>query len=315
MNHPSPAYGVVPAAAGTKLGVSKIIIIIAGVIIGAFVVLGAIGIALGVGLGVGLTRHSDDFSSSALSAPTVTCNTTDQYCGCPSTTPTFSARIINGHTATTSSWPWMVYLTIGSRTCSGFLVTEQHVITAANCVYGVDKSTIIAYIGITQISDTSDVVIRNITNVTIPAGYSSSSNVNDIAILKLGQYVTLSSNIALCCIDANSSSPVVGENGVIAGWGETSLISGPSTSLRQAVVQVQSPSTCGLSSTSSSQFCAGYGTISTCPTDNGGPFMTSSNTSWTCSGVITGGSSTCYTHGTYTRVSSFFDDIINAIIQ
>jgi secreted trypsin-like serine protease len=59
----------------------------------------------------------------------------------------------------------MVYLTIGSRTCSGFLVSVQHVITAANYVYDASISTITAYIGITQLSDTNNVVIRNVSNV------------------------------------------------------------------------------------------------------------------------------------------------------
>lgn len=305
----TPRYDRVPVTFERPRSLSLTILIVVVIIFGPILCLAV----LGVGLRVGLTRSNDNSNSSALSTPTVTCSTTDQYCGCPSTTPTFLARINNRNTATASSWPWMVYLTIGSRICSGFLVSVQHVITAANCVYGVDKSTITAYIGIKKSSDTNNAVIRNISKVTIPSGYSSTSNDNDIAILKLEQNVTLNSKVALCCIDGDTSSPAVGTHAVIAGWSKVSLSSAPSDSLRQAVVQVQSPSTCGLSSTSVSQFCAGSGTISTCPTDNGGPLMTSSNTSWTCSGIIIDGNSTCYTTGTYTRVSSFLNDIVNAL--
>ena len=313
MNYPSPAYGAMPAVAGTKLNTKKIVIYIGVIIIASFLIFSAIAIALGVGLGVGLSRNNDGPSSSELSAPIVTCNATGQYCGCPSSSPTFSARIINGHKATSNSWPWMVYLTIGTSTCSGFLVSTQHVITAANCVYGVDLSTITVYIGITQLSAANSAVIRRVSNVTIPASYRLTSNVANIAILKLGQNVTLSSNIGLCCIDTDISSPTVGTHGVIAGWGEVSLISSPSDSLRQAVVQVQDPSTCSLLSNSSSEFCASYGTINTCFTDNGGPFMISNNNLWTCAGVITGGSNPCDRITTYTRISSFLTDINNAL--
>ena len=313
MNYRSPAYGAAPAVAGTKLNATEIVIIIGVIIIGSFLIFCAIAIALGVGLGVGLTRNSDNFGSSELAAPIVTCNATGQYCGCPLTSPAFSARIINGHTATSNSWPWMVYLTIGTSTCSGFLVSTQHVITAANCVYGIDLSTITVHVGITQLSNANSAVTRRVSNVTIPASYSLINHVADVAILKLAQNITLSSNIGLCCIGTDTSSPTVGTHGVIAGWGEVSFISSPSNSLQQAVVEVQDPSKCGLLSSSSSQFCASHGTINTCSTDNGGPFMISNNNLWTCAGVITGGGSPCYRSTTYTRISSFLTDINNAL--
>ena len=80
-------------------------------------------------------------------------------------------------------------------------------------------------------------------------------------------------------MDRDTSSPLVSESTVIAGWGEVSLVSAPSDSLQQAVVQGLNPSTCGISSTNASQFCASYDVIRTCPTDNGGPLMTAGNNS------------------------------------
>lgn len=311
MNYPSPAYGGVPAVAA-KAGAGKVVIIVASVIIGALVVFGILGIALGVGLGVGLNRSSSS-SSSSLTTPTVSCNSSSSYCGCPSTTTTTSARLFSASTTSIGNWPWMAVVNVGSRICSGFLVTPLHVVTAANCVYDKDISTISVYLGVTSRSDTTNRVTRSVTNVTIPSNYSSSSSFYDIAVLRLNQNVTLGSTIGLCCYDDNTSLPTVGQNAVIAGWGQVSLISSPSDSLRQATVQIKDPTTCGLS-TNSSVFCAGYGSVETCGADNGGPLMTSYGDYWVCSGVIIGGSGTCYTTGGYTRVSSYAYFIYDATL-
>jgi secreted trypsin-like serine protease len=208
----------------------------------------------------------------------------------------------------------MIVVNTGSRTCSGFLIDPQYAITAANCVYNVNYASITVYLGATQISDTTDRVTRYVANVTIPSGYSSSSSNYDIAVLKLSTSVILSSTIAQCCLSYDTTLPTVGTNAVIAGWGQTSLISGISDSLRQAVVQVDSPSTCGISSTNASLFCAGYGSVETCPGDNGGPLMINTNNTWTCAGVIIGGSSSCYNTAGYTRVSSYIDLIYTAFL-
>jgi trypsin len=297
MNYAAPAYGVlVPVAAKTTAGVVK------AVIVGAVIFLGALGIALGVGLGVGLNQG--DSGPSGLTKPTVSCNASSEYCGCPTVAPSYSSRIINGNAAATSSWPWMVYLVIGStRTCSGFLVNDTTIITAANCVYGVNINLIHAYIGITSHSDTTNLVVSNISNVYVNSNYIPPGTNYDIAQLVLTNAVnTNNTNIGFCCLSSSTSLPTVGTVGVVAGWGETSVGSLPSTSLQQALVQVQNPSTCGISS-SSNQFCASYGTISTCPTDNGAPFMVVQNDTWVCAGVLTGGNSACYRKSVYSRIT------------
>lgn len=309
MNYPSPGYAAAPAVAA-KGGAVKTVLIVAGVVLGTLVFLGALGIGLGVGLGVGLNKNKG--SSSTLSSPTVTCNTSATYCGCPTTAATVSSRMFSGSTSTVNSWPWMAVVNVGSRVCSGFLVSDQDIVTAANCVYGKDFTTISVYLGVTKRSDTTNSVTRGVANITIPSGYSTSSSDMDIAVIKLDQNVNLTSNIGICCYFSNTTTPAAGENGIIAGWGEVSLISSPSDSLQQAVVQVKDPSTCGLSA-NSTRFCAGYAAVETCPADNGGPLMTSSGDYWTCSGIIIGGSSACYQTGIYTRVGSYNDFISSAI--
>ena len=312
MPHRPPVYRAEPdtapdAASGSA---TTTIVIIVAAVIGAAVLIGVLALALGLGLGLGL-RDRDSSSTSTLTAPSVSCNSTESKCGCPAVSPSYSSRIISGTTATTNSWPWLVYLTIGSRVCTGFLVSSIHVVTAANCIYGINSTTITAYLGVNKRSD-SGAVIRNITNVTYPPEYVTGSTANDIAFLQLGESVqTNLTNIKACCVTNTTSDPAEGTIGVIAGWGETSTTGSPSDTLQQAVIKVQGTSTCGISSTFS-RFCAGYDTIRTCLGDNGAPFMSVVNNTWTCSGVVSRGSSSCNHYAVYARVSYFYDKYLGS---
>jgi secreted trypsin-like serine protease len=46
-------------------------------------------------------------------------------------------RIVGGRQAETDEWPWMAALLndVNDLFCGGVLITNQHVLTAAHCVY------------------------------------------------------------------------------------------------------------------------------------------------------------------------------------
>lgn len=307
MNYPpfTPSSAV-PVAAAKASNTKIVVIVVVAVVVGIGLFLGAVAIALGVGLGVGL-RKSSESSSSKLSAPTVSCNASTATCGCPTLTPTFSSRLFSGDKSRANSWPWLVALRLSSGiTCSGFLITNRHLLTSASCLQGTSTSDIVAYIGISSLSSVSSSQMASISTITYDPSYSSSTYSPDIAILTLTANVTLSSTVGKCCILNDASLPALSEIGVVAGWGETSLVSSASDSLLQAVIQVEAPSTCGLSTTNTTQFCADYASVTTCPADRGGPFMSSKNGAWTCTGIVSGTSSTCNSVGIYTRVGSYY---------
>ncbi|CAF0770144.1 unnamed protein product [Adineta ricciae] len=285
-------------------------------IIGCIVILliiGAIALALGLGLGLGLRKSSDSSSSSSsstsvLSAPSVSCTYGGSAtCGCASIQPSFaSSRIINGYSAVANSWPWTIILYYNNaQRCGGFLVTYQHVVTAAHCVYGLTPSSIQIYAGVHSLSSSPYKQYRTVTSMQVHPSYDSSKYTNDIAVLKLASSFNTTAYVGLCCLTSDTSLPATGDNAVIVGWGTTSTSSIviPDT-LQQAVIQVKSASSCGITSTSNIQFCAGYTNTDTCQGDSGGPLMTAVNNSWTCTGVVSSGVG-CTGSGFYTRVSYY----------
>jgi secreted trypsin-like serine protease len=321
MDYRVPQYAVAPVAA--KTSVIKIVAIVIAVVVVVFLVIAAVAIALGVGLGIGLKKNSSSSSSSSstysiLAAPTVNCNYGgSSTCGCSATKPSFlSPRIIQGYTAVANSWPWMIALYINNNQifCGGFLVTYQHVVTAAHCLNGITASTVTAYAGIQTLSTRTSGQARVGSVVTVHPSYTTTNYVNDIAILTLQSAFNQTTTVGLCCLSSDTSLPSVGQTGVISGWGTTSATGTTvSDNLLQGVIQVQSDSSsCSTSSTSSVQFCAGYSGTDACYGDSGSPFMISLNNSWTCAGLVSSGHG-CGQSSYYTRVTAF-QSFINGVI-
>ncbi|CAF1304776.1 unnamed protein product [Adineta steineri] len=294
-------------------GVICIIILVAIVVIG---------VGLGVGLGLGLKKSSSSSSSSSdsetgiLSPPSVSCTyTSPSVCGCAATQPSFLAsKIINGYSAVANSWPWIIVLYYdGSQRCDGFIYDFQHVVTAAHCVYGLSASSLSIAAGVYSLSSFTNVQTRTVSAIQVHTSYSTTTYVNDIAVLKLSSALTGNNYVGLCCVTSDTTLPAVNEHAVIIGWGTTdaNTITIPDT-LQQAVIEIKTASKCSLSSSATGQFCAGWGTTDTCYGDSGGPLMTSVNNAWTCTGVVSYGTS-CNGAGTYTRVSYYKSFIDSAV--
>lgn len=308
MPHLSPTSDVRSADAAIVAGAPKAISIITIIVFvgtGLFIV--AVAVGLGVGFGVGLKEPT--YHSNKLAAPVVTCAASTTTCGCPTIRPVFSSRIINGDVAVTNSWPWMVYLTMNDqRTCTGFVISDRHVLTAASCVGPQYGYNVTVNLGINAYQSIYGGI--NITNATILTPIS----LGDIAVVGLTVNLTFGTTIQPCCLTSSQSVPTVGTAGVIAGWGETSTntLGSVSPLLRQAVVQVRNSSSCG-SQAGNDTICASYDSISACPIDAGGPLMINNNNNlWTCVGIITGRTGTCNNPITFTRIAPYLTAIRNA---
>ncbi|UJR22287.1 hypothetical protein I4U23_025345 [Adineta vaga] len=302
MSYTAPAYDGATAAASVDSS-KNVTLVIINIVIITGLVLGIIAIGLGLGLGFGLPSSAAPVTK--LTAPTVTCDVATATCGCASTKPVFSSRLIDGETAVSNSWPWMVYLTMNStKVCSGFLITQRHVLTASSCVKAYGNNITVSY-GISTYQ--SILGATNVTNTTyVVDSYDS------VAILTLGINLTYAANIRPCCLTTDLTEPFTKEHGVVTGWGETTETSNGTVApnLQQAVVRVQDSTVCG-TSFNDYQFCASFGSIKSCPIDAGAPLMTNFNNVWTCVGLITGNRVGCNTPLLFTRIGAYQSYIKN----
>ena len=318
-----PKYGTpLEVAATNKSNKTCIIvcIIVTLIIVGLLVVV-AIAVAVGVGLGVGLHHRGNDPAATPTTTSATTTTTSAASvasscpCGCSSVSiGSLLSRVINGVPATPNSWPWMVHVRMsGFGTCGGFLISDQHIITAAHCVSNIAASRVKVYAALQKISLLSSADVRSVSAISSHPDYNATTLQNDIAVLKLSSSYTISSNIGACCLPVNGTSlPALHEKALVMGWGRTveGLASSDSDNLLQAIVQVQNSS--AACTVSPIKLCAGLGTTDTCQGDSGGPLVTNVNNRWTCTGIVSGGEG-CRGSGSYTRVSAFRPFIDNAL--
>ena len=275
-----------------------------------------ISVGLGVGLGLGLRRRSNN-DNHILAPLNVKCQyINSSSCGCSATKPIFtSSRIVNGHTTNAHSWPWTVALYLhNSILCHGFLVTDEHVITAAHCIPTSSPLSLQVYIGMHLRSSLDHIQIRNVSQIRKHPDFIRTTLLNDIPILKLTSKIIPTNTVGRCCLPTAAFLPTIGESAVVVGWGRTRTDDNNSISdsLQQTIVQIQQ---CPTNENSNTQFCAAYKDHDACQGDSGGPLMTNVNNRWTCTGIISYGLS-CGNGGFYTRVAhyrTFIDNAINSM--
>ncbi|CAF0852456.1 unnamed protein product [Adineta ricciae] len=246
-------------------------------------------------------------------------------CGC-STNSAILARIVGGESATDQTWGWMTslrYSSTNSHFCGGSIISKDHILTAAHCVVSLSSpSSIRAYVGSVNLYSGGQTC--SISNIFIHPNYSTSTFVNDIAILKLSSSLDLTQNALdkIClpnvsvAILTSQEYPVPNTSLVAIGWGYLSEGSGSvSPTLQQVTIQAVADNSTyckRLSITDAyTQFCAGVmplGGKDTCQGDSGGPLMmfTTANV-WQIVGITSNGIGCAEKNlpGVYTRVAAF----------
>lgn len=132
-----------------------------------------------------------------------------------------NSRIIKGSMASPSSMPWIVSLRlttqISSHFCGGSLISSQHVVTAAHCVYDKEPTSIAVIIGLYDLNSFSSSNIFYVQEAFVHENYRYNV-INDIAVLKLSEAFVQTNLINPICLTSNDAN-IYGTNLIVAGWG------------------------------------------------------------------------------------------------
>ncbi|XP_041490125.1 granzyme-like protein 2 [Microtus oregoni] len=219
---------------------------------------------------------------------------------------TEGGKIFWGTEAKRQSHPYMAFLEIyksgsHSKTCGGFLVEKDIVMTAAHC----NGSEINVTLGAHNIKQRKNTQRIPVVKAIWHNGYNRDTNVNDIMLLKLKHKAQLSD--AVKTIDLPKSQDLVkpGQVCTVAGWGPLANCTLPNT-LQEVKLEVQKSQKCReiyKNYNDTIQLCVGNPKEkkATAESDSGGPFV--------CHSVVQGIVSQHHCTGdlpeVYTRISSF----------
>ncbi|XP_074538049.1 trypsin [Halichoeres trimaculatus] len=221
-------------------------------------------------------------------------------------------RIVGGYAPVPHSVKTVVSVqsTLRQHFCGGILINKYWVLTAAHCDIGVRNILVVAGDYSLSIYEGTEQVL--LAKLLIPhPGYNSTTNNNDIMLIKLSAPVYLNSYVSIALLPRHGTSIPEGTMCRVSGWGYTSPTGGqiPST-LRTVRVPIVSTAKCNSSASfnggiTENMLCAGYsiGGKDACQGDSGGPLV--------CEGRIYGvvswgkGCGDAQFPGVYTAVSKY----------
>ena len=231
-----------------------------------------------------------------------------------------TSKILGGVQAAPGAWPWIAALLSAddpsvfyAQFCSGVLIDQSWVLTAAHCVQGMSATKIQVAVGAYDLTKFTG-SRTPVKSIRIHPQFSSTSLYNDIALVELGVPSPVAP-IALFSGESADNTPpsLLGKLVTVLGWG----LADSSTSwyypeiLRQVSLPVVADSTCDAIYTypiSPAQFCAGYYEgKDACEGDSGGPAVVQVDGKWVHAGIVSAGVS-CQLYygwyGKYTRTSA-----------
>nr|XP_014350583.1 PREDICTED: transmembrane protease serine 6-like isoform X1 [Latimeria chalumnae] len=225
-----------------------------------------------------------------------------------------SLQITSGSKVMEGELPWQVSLQVhGVHVCSGTLISDSWVVSAAHCFFGERLSSPIvwiAYLGKFQLTKKSEhevsFLLRRIIRHEL---YNPKSQDYNIALVQLDRAVPNSTFIRPICVPTASHVFFMGLNCWITGWG--TVRSGPRmNNLQKAKVQVIHKDVCLRTydhTVTPRMLCTKYelAGISICQGNSGGPLMCEEPSGrWMLVAVASWNDCSTFGHySIYTRVS------------
>ncbi|CAF1524349.1 unnamed protein product [Adineta ricciae] len=232
------------------------------------------------------------------------------------------SRIFGGENAIANSWPWMIYYQqrkmCGSDVCygvcSGTLTNANYIITAAHCVTTKNPADITLVAGMHNRMSTTEATTRQfraVQSIHVHPAYDTTTNINDIAILRVSTPFTFNTYIQPACLPGIEPKP--NEQIIIAGWGAQAFAGTVNDILKQASTKVVDKCDSWRSSLDSSKQICVTNSIdgsSACQGDSDGPILAQYNGQYIVSGIASYVQD-CNTKGStnspnvYTRVAAY----------
>ncbi|XP_029643721.1 transmembrane protease serine 12 isoform X2 [Octopus sinensis] len=230
-------------------------------------------------------------------------------------------HIMGGIKAEQCEFPWIVSLLLikgrGYFVCSGTLINDLQVLTAAHCAKDVDKIIVSAGSSNRRSMTTFTYVFKSGIH-SHPDYVGPPSFENDIAIINLPS--SISDGHCIKPLGIPEKGENISNNCIIAGWGVSSKNSYGTNQLQTAKVKAFSQSQCKqhFSRITKQQLCAGSGVrngAESCRGDSGGPLMCHrvSDNKLVVVGVTSYGNYKCNTGFTVYSNVSYFEDWIDNI--
>jgi len=235
------------------------------------------------------------------------CHSEQPVCGVAKLNP----RIVGGQDASPGSWPWQASISDrGLYICSGSLISDQWVLTAAHCITG--SPNIEIHLGRhNQSGPNPNEMARNVNMSIRHPEYDSFTSDHDIGLMKLSSPVNFTDYIQPICLASMNSTFHAGTTSWAAGWGFTQPRSFPDI-LQEVDLKIVGNNECQCNLSfpiTENMMCAGGGAggKDTCQGDSGGALLTKMGSYWVQGGVTSFGFGCArrYSPGAYARVSQY----------
>ncbi|KAG9436905.1 trypsin-7 [Apis mellifera carnica] len=219
-------------------------------------------------------------------------------------------RIIGGHNASIIEYPYQVSIHyMGKHHCGGSIISENWLLTAAHCIYGLIPVNFKIRAGSTYNNNGIEYSIKNI---IMHEKYNIYTFDYDVALIMLSTPIKISPTTKPIALAQSTTSVEIGKNAVVTGWGYLSVNSNSMSDILQVLtLPIVDQDVCktifsGINTVTENMICAGSLTgKDTCKGDSGGPLVYNN----VQIGIVSWGLKCALPNypGVYTRVSAIRD--------
>lgn len=239
--------------------------------------------------------------SVAISSTQAQESTNDVLLNCECGVVGVTSRIFGGRAVNSpSKFAWMagIMSNMGKQAfCTGSLINNRFVLTAAHCLINRDESMVHIILGEADLSSPSSSSLYRPKRFYIHPSFTGLKSMqNDIALIELDRKVVFSEKVKPICLP--KPGPRVFSPLTVAGWGLLSSGGRQPRVLQEAPVTQRSQAYCssiyGTDKYNYNNHICAVGTASgVCNGDSGGPLMYSSSSKYFQVAIVSFGSSNC----------------------